>query len=162
MPTWKEDNSKIDSIFVKQVKKAVELLKREIKVAKDDIEGQKMILGAYEISKDKRIVVIDFDFPRYLINETLCKFDEPIYFVYPSIRDSKIIGWKTEALRKFIDTMESRKLFPEEWRGLMESSGKLKEVTGVSDAQFCHQNGFFLTAGSKEGAIKLAEMALLA
>ncbi len=58
--------------------------------------------------------------------------------------------------------MESRKLFPEDWRGIMGSSGKLKEITGVIDAQFCHQSGFFLTAGSKEGAIELARKALLA
>lgn len=162
MPTWKEDNSNIDSIFIKQVKKAVELLKREIKVAKDDIEGQKIILEAYKKSEDKRIVAVDFDLPRYLMNETLCQFEEPVYFIYPSFRSNKIIGWKTEALRKTVDTMESRKLFPESWRGLMESSGKLKEVTGVSDAGFCHQSGFFLTVGSKESAIKLAEKALLA
>ena len=161
MPTWKEDNSKIDSIFIKQAKKAVELLKREIKVTKDDIEGQKIIIEAYDKSKDKRIIVVDFDLPRYLMNEILCKFSEPIYFVYPSFRKNKIVGWKTEAVRKSVDTMESRKLFPESWRGLMESSGKLKEVTGVTDAQFCHQSGFFLTAGSKESAIKLAQKALL-
>ena len=162
MPTWKEDNSKIDSIFIKQVKKVIDLLKREIKVTKDDLEGQKIILEAYKKTKDKKIIVVDFDLPRYLMNETLCKFDEPVYFVYPSFRDNKIIGWKTEAVRKSTDTMESRKLFPEAWRGLMESSGKLKEVTGVPDAQFCHKSGFFLTVGSKEGAIRLAEKALIA
>ena len=161
-PTWKEDNTNIDSIFIKQVKKVTELLKREIKISKDDVEGQKIIRGAYEKVKDKRIIVLESDMPRYLIQETLCRFDEPIYFIYPSYRGKKIAGWKTEAVRKSIDTMESRKLFPESWRGLMESSGKLKEVTGISDAQFCHQAGFFLTTGSKEGAIELAEKALLA
>lgn len=160
-PTWKEDNSKIDEIFKKQVKKIATLLKREIKVSKDDIDGKKIIIEAYEKSKDKKIIAVDFDLPRYLMQETLCRFDEPIYFVYPSIRGGKVIGWKTEALRKYIDTMESRKLFPESWRGLMEDSGKLKEVTGISDAQFCHQSGFFLTVGSKEGAIKLAEKAII-
>jgi uncharacterized UPF0160 family protein len=35
-------------------------------------------------------------------------------------------------------------------------------VTGVSDAQFCHQSGFFLTVGSKRGAIELARKALIA
>ena len=161
-PTWKENNTNIDSIFLKQVKKIIKLLKREIKVSKDDVEGQKIIIEAYEKAKDKRMIVLEFDMPRYLVQEILCRFNEPIYFVYPSLRGNKIIGWKTEAVRKSIDTMESRKLFPESWRGLMESSGKLKEVTGVSDAQFCHQSGFFLTVGSKEGAIKLAEKALLA
>jgi uncharacterized UPF0160 family protein len=161
-PTWKENNSNIDDIFIKQVEKAVVLLKREIKIAGDDLEGKKMIIEAYNKSKEKRVISVDFDLPRYLMQETLCKFDEPIFFVYPSFRDNKIIGWKTEAVRKSRDTMESRKLFPESWRGLMENSGKLKEVTGVSDAGFCHTSGFFLTAGSKEGAIKLAEKALIA
>ena len=161
MPTWKEDNSKIDSIFIKQVKKAIELLEREIKVAKDDVEGQEIILEAYKKTGDKRIIVVDFNLSRYLMQETLCRFEEPMYFVYPSIRGGKVIGWKTEAVRKSIDTMESRKLFPESWRGLMEIGGKLKEVTGVEDAQFCHQSGFFLTVGSKEGAIKLANKAIM-
>lgn len=160
-PTWKEDNSKIDEIFKRQAKKITTLLKREIKVSKDDIDGKKIIVEAYEKSKDRKIIAVDFDLPRYLMQETLCRFDEPIYFVYPSIRGGKVIGWKTEALRKYIDTMESRKLFPESWRGIMEDSGKLKEVTGVPDAQFCHQSGFFLTAGSKEGAIKLANKAIM-
>jgi len=160
-PTWKEDNSNINFIFIKQVNKIIELLKREIKVSKDDIEGQKIIIESYKKSEDKKIISVDFDLPRYLLQETLCKFSEPVYFVYPSYRGGIITGWKTEAVRKSIDTMESRKLFPESWRGLMEDSGKLKEVTGVFDAQFCHQSGFFLTVGSKEGAIALAEKALI-
>ncbi len=161
-PTWKENNTNIDSIFSNQVKKVIKLLKREISVSKDDVEGQKIILEAYKKTENKSIIVLDFNLPRYLIQETLCKFTEPIYFIYPSYRGNKLMGWKTEAVRKSIDTIESRKLFPESWRGQMESSGNLKEVTGVFDAQFCHASGFFLTAGSKEGAIKLAEKALLA
>jgi hypothetical protein len=35
----KEDNKDIDKIFKKQVKKIIPLLKREIKIAKDDIDG---------------------------------------------------------------------------------------------------------------------------
>ena len=161
-PTWKEDNKDIDKIFNKQVGKAIILLKREIKIANDDLEGEKIIIEAYKKSEDKRIVSVDINLPRYLIQGVLSRFPEPLYIIYPSFRSSIVVGWKTEAIKKYPETMESRKLFPENWRGLMESSGKLKEVTGVPDAQFCHQSGFFLTVGSKEGAIKLAEKALLA
>lgn len=160
-PTWKEKNINIDKIFNKQVSRAIDLLKREIKIAKDDLEGEEIILKAYEESIDKRIIVVDIDFPRYLMQGVLCRFIEPIYFVYPSFRFGIVVGWKTEAVKKSPETMESRKLFPVEWRGVMESSGKLKEITGISGAAFCHQNGFFLTANSKESAIKLAEKALL-
>ena len=162
IPTWKEDSNKINKIFIRQVKQAVKLLKREIKIAKDDIEGEIIIFDYYEKSKDKRIIISDLDFPSYIFQSILSKLPEPVYFIYPSFRDSKIKGWKVEAIRKSVDTMESRKLFPEEWRGIMEDSGKLKEVTGVSDAQFCHKNGFFLTVGSKDGAVALAEKALIA
>lgn len=162
IPTQKEDKNNMDKIFKRQTKKAITLLKREIKIAKDEIDGMNTILGYYNKSEDKRIVISDIDFPSYLLQDTLSRLPEPFYFIYPSFRNSKIIGWKTEAIRKSPDTMESRKLFPESWRGLMEDSGKLKEVTGISDAQFCHRSGFFLTVGSKEGAITLAQKALIA
>lgn len=158
-PTWQEDNKNIDKIFIKQVEKIVVLLNREIKIAGDDINGINRLIEFYNKSDDKRIVISENDFPRYLLQDTLCKLSEPIYLVYPS---SKSDTWKVEAIRKSYETMESRKPFPESWRGVMESSGKLKEITGVPDALFCHASGFFLTAGSKEGAIKLAEKALLA
>ncbi|MDE2030915.1 MAG: MYG1 family protein [Patescibacteria group bacterium] len=158
IPTWKETNKNIDKIFKRQVINVVKLLKREIKVASVDIEGTNLILNSYRNSKDKKIIIIENNFPRYLYQNTLCRLEEPIYAIIPGGSNKY---WKVEAIKKNINTMESRKLFPEEWRGLMESSGKLKEVTGVPDAQFCHQSGFFLTVGSKEGAIALAEKALL-
>jgi len=159
IPTWKENNKNIDKIFEKQLKKIIKLLKREIEIAKTDVEGRNIIIEAYKKAENKKIVITNIDFPRYLFQNTLSQFPEPVYFVYPS---SHSHSWKVEAIRKSSETMESRKLFPEEWRGSMEVSGKLREITGVSDAQFCHQNGFFLTAGSREGAIKLAEKALIA
>lgn len=158
-PTWKEPKEKIDFIFKKQVKKAIILLKREIKITKDDIEAEKMIIESYKNSENKKIIIVNIDFPRYLFQGILSKFPEPLYFIYPSSHGS---DWKVEAIKKSPDTMESRKLFPESWRGIMEVSGKLKEVTGIEEAGFCHQNGFFLTAKSKDGAVKLAEKALIA
>ena len=157
-PTWKEDNSNTDILFNRQVKKIISLIKREIKIAKDDLDGINKLIEFYNRSEDKKIIVSDFDFPRYLLQDTLSRFPEPIYFIYPS---SKSNTWKVEAIKKNPNTLESRKLFPQDWRGIMELSGKLKEITGVSDAQFCHASGFFLTVGSKEGAIALAEKALL-
>ena len=37
----------------------------------------------------------------------------------------------------------------------------LQKVTGVEDAVFCHKGLFLAVAKSKEGAIKLAELALM-
>lgn len=159
IPTWKEKNNNINKIFKKQVEKVIDLLKREIKIAKDDIDGINSLMCSYNESEDKRIVVTENDFPRYLLQNTLSKLPEPIYLVYPGIKNN---SWKVEAIRKSPETMESRKLFPEEWRGFTNGDEKLKEITGVSDIIFCHQNGFYLNTGLKESAIKLAQKALLA
>jgi len=159
IPTWKEDSKNINQIFEKQVNVVSELLKREIKIASDDIDGINTLLFEYEKSEDKRIIISENDFPRYLLQNTLSRLAEPIYLVYPSSKGS---SWKVEAIKKSPETMESRKYFPESWRGFTNGDKRLKEITGINDIIFCHQNGFYLNAGSKESAIKLAQMALLA
>lgn len=158
-PTWKEDASIIDKVFLKEVNQIIPLLKREIKVARDEVEGIKIINESYNNSEDKRIIVLDKPFPRHLIQNVLPNFSLPIYFIYPSGHDE---SWKIEAVRKDLTTYESRKLFPKEWRGLMQGDSKLRKLTDVRDVIFCHQSGFFAHVKSKDGAIKLAEKALIA
>lgn len=158
-PTWKEDNSNVDKIFKGQVRKIIPLLSREIEIAKADIEGEKIITEAYNKSENKKIIIIEKALSRYLLQDVLPKFPEPIYFIYPSGHDD---SWKVEAVREDITTMKSRKLFPESWRGLMNGDQNLRDLTGVADIMFCHQSGFFAHVASKEGAIKLAEKALIA
>jgi uncharacterized UPF0160 family protein len=158
VPTWKEENNNIDKIFNRQVKKVIELLKREIKITKDDVEGKKIILDSYGKTEDKRIIILENNFPRYLYQNTLSVLPEPVYLVYPSGHSDL---WKIEAVKKSRDTMESRKPFPEIWRGVFDEE-KLREVSGISDIIFCHQNGFLAETKSKSGAVKLAEKALLA
>ena len=52
----------------------------------------------------------------------------------------------------------SRKSFPVAWGGKIDK--ELQSVSGVLEAVFCHRGLFFAVAKSKEGAIKLAELAL--
>jgi uncharacterized UPF0160 family protein len=158
-PTWKEENKNINKIFEDQVGAVEKLLIREIEVAKSDVEAVAIMMKVYSESKDKRIIIIENDFPRYLYQNTLSKVPEPIYLVFPSGHSSM---WKVEAITKSQETMESRKLFPESWRGFFNDDPKLKEITGVADAVFCHKAGFLIISSSKEGAIKLAEKALIA
>lgn len=158
-PTWKEDNSGIDEIFKKQVQKIIPLLKREIKIAKDDIDGINELLESYNNSEDKRIIVSNIDFPRYLLQDTLSRLSEPVYLVYPS---SKSDTWKVEAIKKSPETMESRKPFPDLWRGFLNGDPKVEEVIGISGIIFTHATGFYAQVKSKENAIKLAQKALIA
>jgi len=52
----------------------------------------------------------------------------------------------------------NRKNFPKLWAGLRDE--ELQNVTGVPDAIFCHRGLFLAIAKSKEGAIKLAQIAV--
>lgn len=157
-PTWKEDVNNTDNVFFEQVKKVAEVLKREIRVALDDAEGKDIIKKAYENTEDKRIIVLDKNFPRYLYQSVLSSFSEPIYLVYPSGHGS---SWKVEAISKSPGVMESRKPFPESWRGFTRSENMTTtSIEGVDGILFVHNSGFMANLDNKEQAIEFAKKAL--
>jgi len=158
-PTWKEERKNIDKIFIKQSKEVKKFLLREIKISKDEEEGCQIILERYKNASDKRIIIFDISLPRNLYQDTLAMLPEPIYVIMPTGSER---SWKIEAIIKSVGTKESRKPFPESWRGLTNKDEKLKEVTGVLDVIFCHKSGFTMQTVSKESAVALAEKALIA
>lgn len=154
-PSWKEDRLSVDDEFKKAVKFAKMILEREISQAKSYKEAEADILKAYEDAEDKRIIILDKPYHRAEILRVLTRFPEPTYFVYPK---SRFDGWKAEGVRKYFETTELRKPFPETWRAKRED--KLSKLSGVSDAVFCHDGRFVAYAISKDGAISLAKVSL--
>lgn len=144
-----------DKQFLKALVWAKEILQREIKKTNDQIEITKIIQDFYKNSIDKRIVVIDKPkVSRYEIWEALQDFKEPLFVVYGEYE-----SWSVVAMRKEKNSYGNRKNFPESWAGLQNQ--ELQKVTGISDSVFCHRNLFLAVSKTKEGAIKLAELALL-
>lgn len=156
-PTWKEKENNIDEIFKTEVGKVSLLLKREIKVATDDVEGIKIIKDRYHKSKNKQIIILEESLPRYLYQNTLCDFKEPIYVIMPSAHGS---SFKVEAIKKNRETFESRKAFPKNWRGYLNSDTKPFEYDDLSGVLFVHNSGFLANVDTKENAILFAEKAL--
>lgn len=153
-PTALEDTKKDDQ-FLKALVWAKDILIREIKKANDQIEITKIIRSFYENTKDKRLIVIDEPkVSRFEIWDALQDFSEPLFVVYGDNKD-----WSVVAMRKDKNSFGNRKDFPVSWAGL--KAKELQNITGVTDAIFCHNNLFLSVAKSKEGAIKLAELALL-
>jgi uncharacterized UPF0160 family protein len=159
IPTWKENHKNIDVIFKTQTKEVAKFIKRHIEVVKAEVEGSNTILDVYKNSQDKRIIIMDSNFPRYLFQNTLSSLPEPVYLIYPSFNKET---WKVEAIRKNPTLMDSRKLLPEDWRLGVNHDPKLAEITGVPDVIFCHRSGFLIEVKSKEGAIALAQKAFMA
>jgi uncharacterized UPF0160 family protein len=151
-PTWREESLSKDEMFLKCVEIAKEILKREIIQAQDAFLAEKMVHTIYKDTKDKRIIVLDKDYPyEYILNN----FPEPLFVIYPRSADS---FWGVRAVKKTLKTFINRKNFPKLWAGLRDE--ELVNVTGVPDAIFCHRGLFLAVAKTKEGAIKLAQIAV--
>ncbi|MFC1720719.1 MYG1 family protein [Patescibacteria group bacterium] len=148
-PTWKEEDLDKDFMFDKAVGFAKEVLIREIKVTQDTMEAETAVIKAYDEAKDKRIIVMDEKYPW---ESVLNKYEEPLYVVYPNI------SWRVKAVRDNFNSFENKNDLPESWAG--KNDEELADITGVKDAVFCHRARFLAGAKSKEGAIKLAQIAL--
>ncbi|MEK9184718.1 MAG: MYG1 family protein, partial [Patescibacteria group bacterium] len=141
--------------FAKAVIFAKGVLAREINTSKNDEDSRKLIVKAYENASDKRVIIFDVSYDEFIVNEVMQKFPEVLYMLYP--RDEK---WNLKIIRKDPQKFEAKKPFPAEWAGKRDE--ELAKITGVTDAVFCHNKRFLAVADSKEGALKLAELALTA
>jgi len=151
-PTWKEENKNVDEIFLKCVEIAKEILKREIIQAEDIFLAEKSVINIYENARDKRIIILDKNYPSEII---LNNYPEPLFVVYPRSADG---FWGVKAIGEDPRTFVNRKNLPKLWAGLRDE--ELVNVTGVGDAVFCHRGLFLAVAKTKEGAMKLAQIAV--
>ena len=152
-PTWREEDTTDDEVFLKSVEIAKIILSREIIQAQDGVRAEEIVMSVYKNTQDKRIIILDKYYPFEYI---LQNFPEPLFVICPSrtIKDK----WSAKAVREDPKTFKNRKDFPKSWAGLRDE--ELQKVSGVSDAIFCHRALFLAVAKSKEGAIALARKAL--
>ena len=149
-PSWKEKQD-FDSCFTDLLPIVKKIISREIIKTKDELEASSFVKKAYEESKDKRMIILDGNYPWV---ETIDLYKEPLYVI-----SQKNDSWRVEAVRKEKYNFEVRKPFPESWAGKRDE--EMAQITGVSDATFCHNGRFLVVAKSKDGAIKLAQKALM-
>jgi len=151
-PTWKETDLNIDKMFLESVEIAKKILSREIIHAKDTILSNQSVVSVYNNTKDKRFIILDKNYPS---SEILDELLEVFFVIYP--RDTNNY-WGVKAVRNDSKSFENRKNLPKAWAGLRDE--ELQKISGVPDAVFCHRAFFLAVAKSKEGAIKLAQIAL--
>lgn len=151
-PAWNEDRTE-DEGFFDAFEMAKKMLAREVVRARAEEEGKHRAEDAYAHMKDKRIVILEDHYPWY---EALGSKPEPLYVVKPDRANAG--KWKVETVRSDVHAFKNRKDLPESWAGKRDQ--ELAEVSGVSDAIFCHNKRFIAVAGSKEGALALARKAV--
>ena len=152
LPTWREEDVNKDEIFVKCVELAKNILSREIIHRNAVVSAEEAVLKIYNDTVDKRIIVLDNNYP---FESNLQKFPEPIFVIYPRKTDNT---WGAKSIKADLKTFKNRKNFPASWGGLQNE--KFQKITCVPDAYFCHHSLYLVAAKSRDGAIKLAQIAL--
>ncbi len=114
-------------------------------------EGRTFTEKIYEETADKRIIVMERDYPW---RKVLSNYPEPLFVVYPNEQDKT---WSAKAV-PIGDGFENRISFPSDWAGKRDAD--LAKVSGIADATFCHNAQFIAVAKSKEGAVALAKKAI--
>lgn len=150
-PTWQEEESLLAAHFAEAVAFAKRIIEREIKRSEAADISQKEVETAYRAAPDKRLIVLNDD---YSWKDMLAQFPEPLFVVHPQNET-----WRLYAVRNNPHLFANRKDLPPAWAGLRDA--ELAKATGVPDAIFAHRNRFMAVARSKEGAIALAQRALL-
>lgn len=148
-PTWKDPDVERLEEFTMAVGLAKDYIKRIIKLRSDLAESNQIVRKIYSSSEDKRLVVLDNFYP---FNEAL-KGTEVLFSVYPQGD-----RWVLKATKDDDESFVYKKLMPKEWAGKMDND--LEKITGVSGAISCHNNLWIATAKTKEGILKMAEIAL--
>lgn len=144
-----ETNRVFDKTFFKLVPIAQKMIILMALKGTALFEAEKKLNQLYEKAVDKRVIIMN---PKLAVNSTDKK--EPLFMVYPSLRG----GWNAETFRITRGYYESRTHFPKSWAG--KSEIELQKETGVKDARFCHLGRWLVAAESKEGALKMVEIAL--
>ena len=134
---------------------AKRILQKCIIKTKKQFEVNSYLKNLYERSEDKRLAIVENPYERFSLAVASLNLPELLYVVYPST-DMKI--WKILATRIGLQNMESKKPFPENWRGLRDE--ELQKVTGISSASFCHNSGFYCVAEKRQDAVELAKLSI--
>jgi uncharacterized UPF0160 family protein len=149
-PTWKSDKDENEA-FNEAVQVASSVLNNAIDSRLSVFKAKDIVVKAYEKRKTKELLILNRYCP---YREALREIDdnnEVLFVIYP-----KKDGYAMQTIRK--GDRDDKKKLPEAWAGKRDE--ELQAITGVKDAVFCHSGRFIAVAGSLEGIMKMAKLAL--
>ncbi|WP_319784163.1 MYG1 family protein [Oceanisphaera sp. IT1-181] len=154
-PTWQESDD-FDACFKQAVEFATHILTRFMATAQAQLNAYQQVVHAIHHAADPRVIVLDQYLPwKQAVHD---HGEQALYVVYPSpAQPSLTQQWMIQAVSVTPDSFANKQSLPATWAGL--SDGELQQVTGVSDARFCHNGRFIAGAASLAGAMSLAGLA---
>jgi len=154
-PTWQEsqEDGVMDALFLKAVDFIDAVLGRVIAAVIGTVQAENVVLAAVASAVDPRVVVLDAFVPWAEV--VVPNAPEALYMVYPSRTNE----WLVQCVPDVLGSFGKRKALPKAWGGLRGAD--LATLTGVADAVFAHPGLFICGAATREGAMKLASLAVL-
>lgn len=138
--------------FRAAVRLAGAVLARRVRSAEADLRAEREVRGAIEASWGEPVLELPRGAPfRGAIIETGAA--HVLLVVHPRKTD-----WVVSTLSDPPGSYTTRLDLPESWAGLEGEA--LAGQTGIGDAVFCHRARFMAVARTREGALRMAELAL--
>jgi uncharacterized UPF0160 family protein len=153
-PCWYEYPSH-DGCFQSAVETAQYLLSRAIKAAEGKAKARAIVREALRADPDAAVIRLDRFVPWE--EEIVESAPHALYVVFPNeTGDTQMVQCVPDALGSF----GKRKALPAAWSGLRDAA--FCAATGVEDGVFCHPDVFICGARTREGAMRLARLAVAA
>lgn len=152
-PPWNQDTDD-DAPFEDAVLFASRILGNYIRSEVSRIDAAGIVKVAYESRKNPALLILSQFCPW---SDTLLELDtleEVKFVVFPE----KTGQYRLQVVPKVLGSFEPRRRLPENWAG--KEGDELIEVTGQTDAVFCHPARFIAGAKSFDAILKMAELAL--
>jgi uncharacterized UPF0160 family protein len=151
-PQWPNQTEELfNKAFDESVEIIAKLLKKEIGAAEGLAKAKKVIREKIKNTKKEYLLLEEYT----PWKETVTEESNLQYVVF---YDKIERQWCVHAVPVSVGSFKNRKNLPKEWAGL--AGEELQKITGVKDAKFCHNNLFLAITKSKEGAIRLVELAI--
>jgi uncharacterized UPF0160 family protein len=150
-PAWPDADQDHNAAFMRAVSFAKTVIANEIRQSAAFESGRSYVIEAINRSTDHRFIMLDRYCPW---QEVVVLETDALYVLFPSATGD----WRIRAVPDRIGSFNVRRPLPQSWSG--KRSEELAALTGIADATFCHQGLFIAGAASREGALKLLELAL--
>jgi len=149
-PPWFSDKSQ-DESFDQAVEVASLVFDNTFNRRLSVIKAKGNIIKAFEKRDNPKILILDTFSPWGEVLKEVDENDEVVFVIYP-----KDDNYAIQTIRGR-DGRDKKKL-PASWGG--KENEELAQITGVEDAVFCHTGRFIAVAGSMDGILNMAELAI--
>lgn len=141
----------VENDFHEAVKFSTVILKNTMKRRVAILKAKELVVQAFKSRDSDEIVVLDTYCPWEETIQDIDEQEEVVFVVYPDKGNYVLMTVKGK-------DGSTKKYMPKNWAG--KENEELSTITGVKDAVFCHSGRFIAVAGSFEGIMKMAELAL--